>query len=506
MNERMFLSNINAFFETTTHHTTYTHAADKESCCGGHWAWVCVFWCWQRPIGGWTWGKAVASSREHPASPEPAWRACGMWCLSRAAGTGPRSRAAPPRPSPAWSRISAWARAAWPGPSPTACPPLHTTPLQPAAKLQRHPPANASVAPCPSPMSSAASARLGGLRAPGCGRQWRRGGATVEGASELQEGEEEEGVSPAAIFPPCSGAPASACPHAPASRLTDASTCLSSTSSCLRTPSSPPRPSPPPPRPRTTTIPATTTSYGPSPSPTSRSACPSCRRRRRRRPAPRTPPQSWGGVPAKGRRAPGVCPGAGPSLACWMIRRSAWSGGDQKMPRSSGPPWTWQRWLRLAGNVKHMSTRTGKHMHTLIWIQFIIRLSLGIAVVHWLKINKHHLISNLALMLQNVLYCMLLNPGQTRLSRTQMPFCSWSKGEVRVIFEHNWVSLRVWSRTGLNQVELSFLGLGSEASGLRDLRPCREWCLLKFLMFGHAACHHALASPAPVCHYIYSVG
>lgn len=228
-----------------------------------NWGWVSMFSTLQRQIGGWTWGKAVPSSREHPASLVPVWRACGMWCLSQAAGTGPRSQAAPQQ-SPVWYEISASARAAWLGPIPTSHPPLHTTAPQLPAKLLRHPRANVSVALCLSLMNSVGSVHLGGPKAPGCGQRWKNEGATVEEVSE------EEGVSPVANFLPCSVALASVCPRVPAYLQMDPLTCHSSTSDCLSTLNSLALQSPLSLPPRITTSPTITSSSGLSPFPMSR--------------------------------------------------------------------------------------------------------------------------------------------------------------------------------------------------------------------------------------------
>ena len=201
--------------------------------------------------------------------------------------------------------------AVWAAPTATPHPPLHTTPLQPPARLRQRPRANGSVAPCRSLMNSAGFAHLGGPKALGCGQRWRNGGATVEEVSE-----QEWGDSPAVIFLPCSVAPALVCRHAAASLQTEPSICHSSTSDCLSTLNSLPLQSPLPLPPRIITTPTITTSSGPSRSPMSRSACQNSRGKRRRRPALQTPRQSWGGERAREPGAPGVCLGAGPSPAC----------------------------------------------------------------------------------------------------------------------------------------------------------------------------------------------
>lgn len=159
-------------------------------------------------------------------------------------------------------------------------------------------------------MNSVGHAHLGGPKSPGCGQRWRNAGATVEEVSE------EVGVSPAAIFLPCSVAPASVCPHAPTFLQMEPWTCHSSTSNCLSTLNSLPLQSPLPRLPRIITTPAITTSSGLSPSPMSRSACQSFSGQRRRRPALQTPPQNWGGEPSREPGVRGVCLGAGPSPAC----------------------------------------------------------------------------------------------------------------------------------------------------------------------------------------------
>lgn len=257
---------------------------------------------------GWICGRAVPSSREHLASLGPVWRACGMWCLSRGAGTGPRTRAAPLQ-SPVWYKTSASAMPPKLPPSPITHQPQRSTVPQLPAKLPRLPPASVSVALCHSLMNSVGSAHLGSPRVPGCGQQWKNEGATVEEASR------PEGVIPADIFRSCREAPASVCPHAAASPPTGAWTCRSSTA-CLRTLSLRPPQSAPSLLPPVIPTLSTSPSSGPSPFPTSRSACQSTKWKRRRRPALQTPHQSWAGVPARELGPRGVSRGAGPNPAC----------------------------------------------------------------------------------------------------------------------------------------------------------------------------------------------
>lgn len=257
---------------------------------------------------GWICGRALPSSREHPASLEPVWRACGMWCLSRGAGTGPRTRAAPLQ-SPVWYKTSASVMLLKPGPFPITYQPQHITVPQLPVKLPQLPRASVSVALCHSPMNSVGFAPLGSPRVPGCGQQWKNEGATVEEVSR------PEGVIPVDIFLSCREAPASVCPHAAASLLTGARTCRSSTA-CLRTLSLRPLRSVlsllPPAIPTLSTTP----SSGPSPFPMSRSACQSTKWKRHRRPALQTPHQNWAGVQARALGPRGVSHGAGPNPAC----------------------------------------------------------------------------------------------------------------------------------------------------------------------------------------------
>lgn len=306
---------------------------------------------------GWICGRPVPSSREYPAGLEPVWRAYGMWCLSRRAGTGPRTRAAPLQ-SPVWYKTSASVIAWRRGPFPIAhAPPCVTVPHLPA-KLPQPPQASVSVALFHSLMNSVGFAHLGSPKVPGCGQQWKNEGATVEEVSRV------EGGFPVDIFPSCNEAPALVCPRAPAYLLMDPWTCRSSTA-CLRTLSSQPLQSvlsllPP-------IIPtlSATPSSGPSPFPMSRSASQSTKWKRHQRPALQTPHQNWADGQARGPGPPGVSPGAGPNPVCWTTKRPRWSAGGLKMPRSSGPPWTWPRWLRLV-KCWHAQTSTCIQAHDLV--------------------------------------------------------------------------------------------------------------------------------------------
>lgn len=201
-----------------------------------------------------------------------------------------------------------------PSPSPITRQPQRSSVPRLPAKPPRLPRASASVALCHSLMNSAGSAHLGSPRVPGCGRQWKNEGATVEEASR------PEGAIPAGSFRSCREAPASVCPHAAASPPTGAWTCHSSTA-CPRTLSlRPPRSAPsllPPVIPALSTSP----SSGPSPFPMSRSACRSTKWKRHRRPALQTPRPNWAGVAAREPGPRGVSRGAGPNPACSMTKR-----------------------------------------------------------------------------------------------------------------------------------------------------------------------------------------
>lgn len=257
---------------------------------------------------GWICGRAVPCSREHPASLEPVWRTCGMWCPNRGAGTGPRTRAAPLQ-SLAWYKTSVSVIVLKLRQFPITHPPQRLTAPQLPVKLPQPRRASVSAALCPSPMNSVGFALLGSPKVPGCGQRSKNGGATVEEVSRVEED------FPVDIFPSCKEAWASVCPRAAASLLTDPWTCLSSTA-CLRTLSSRPLPSVLSLLPAITPTLSTTPSSGPSPFPMSRSACQSTKWKRHRRPAHQTPHQNWAGVKARDQGPRGVSPAAGPNPAC----------------------------------------------------------------------------------------------------------------------------------------------------------------------------------------------